>query len=206
MDASTLHGVRRSRGMVLITSLLLLVIVTLLALAMFHGVGLEYRIAGNSMDKQRSLQAAESAQEYGEQWLIANVPQDYGAGEVWGVPCTTANFPASVTTPVMCSNTLESTLSGGNVGIVPWSVSSGSTSGNVGVSYNPGSALTLTAGSSNMVAQYPIVYLSRLGYDLGTPNSLDFVIDAWSYGGSANTVSVVESVYRVTYLAGPTGP
>ncbi len=201
MDANRSHGVRRSRGMVLITSLLLLVVVTLLALAMFHGVGLEYRIAGNNMDKQRSLQAAESAQEYGEQWLMANVPQDYGAAEVWGIPCAAANFTGA-TTPLMCSNTLESTLSGGNVGAVPW----GGSSSNLGVSYNPGGALSTTAGSSTMIAQYPMVYLSRLGYDLGTPNSLDFMVDAWSYGGSASTVSVVERVYRVTYIASPPGP
>jgi type IV pilus assembly protein PilX len=202
MGTNRSHGVRRSRGMVLITSLLILLVVTLLALAMFHGVGLEYRIAGNNMDKQRSLQAAESAQEYGEQWLVANVPQDYGAAEVWGIPCAAANFGSSLTSPLMCSNTLESTLSGGNVGSVPW----GGSGGSLGFSYNPGSALSMTAGTSTMVASYPVVYLSRLGYDLGTPNSLDFVIDAWSYGGSANTVSVVESVYRVTYIASPPGP
>ncbi|MGH8170637.1 MAG: pilus assembly PilX family protein [Steroidobacteraceae bacterium] len=201
MAANRQHGVRHERGMVLITSLLLLIVVTLLALAMFHGVGLEYRIAGNTMDKQRSLQAAESAQEYGEQWLIANVPQDYGAAEVWGIPCAAANFGSSVTAPVMCSNSLESTLAGGNVGSVPWGGGSG-----LGVSYNPGGSLTQTAGSPTMVSQYPVVYLSRLGYDLGTPNSLDFTVDAWSYGGSSGTVSVVESVYRVTYIASPPGP
>lgn len=201
MVANALHGARHDRGMVLITSLLLLVVVTLLALAMFHGVGLEYRIAGNNMDKQRSLQAAESAQQYGEQWLMANVPQDYGAAEVWGIPCAAANFGSSVTAPLMCSNSLESTLSGGNVGSVPWGGSS-----SLGVSYNPGGALTQTAGSPTSISQYPVVYLSRLGYDLGTANSLDFTVDAWSYGGSSGTVSVVESVYRVTYIASPPGP
>ena len=196
MKTNRLRGARRSRGMVLITSLLLLVIVTLLALAMFHGVGLEYRIAGNNMDKQRALQAAESAQEYGEQWLVTNAPQDYGAAEVWGIPCAAANF-TGVTTPVMCSNTLASTLSAGNVGSVPWGGSS-----SLGVSYNPGSDLTQSSsGGQNTVAQLPVVYLSRLGYDLGTANSIDFTIDAWSYGGSSSTVSVVESVYRLTYIS-----
>lgn len=201
MATTGLHCARRHRGMVLITSLLLLVVVTLLALAMFHGVGLEYRIAGNSMDKQRSLQAAESAQQYGEEWLMANVPQDYGAAEVWGIPCAAANF-SSATIPVMCSNSLESTLSGGNVGSVPW----GGSGSSLGISYNPGGALTQTVGSPTMISQYPTVYLSRLGYDLGTANSIDFTVDAWSYGGSSNTVSVVESVYRVTYIASPPGP
>jgi type IV pilus assembly protein PilX len=188
--------------MILITSLLLLVVVTLLALAMFHGVGLEYRIAGNTMDKQRSLQAAESAQEYGEQWLFANAPEDYGAAVVWGVPCATANF-SGATVPVMCSNSLESTLGTSNVGAVPW----GGASSSLGVSYNPGGDLTQSSsGGQNTVAQLPVIYISRLGYDLGTANSLDFTVDAWSNGGSTSTVSVVESVYRVTYIASPPGP
>jgi Tfp pilus assembly protein PilX len=187
--------------MILITSLLLLVVVTLLALAMFHGVGLEYRIAGNNMDKQRSLQAAESAQEYGEQWLMANAPQDSGAAVGWGIPCVAANF-TSVTVPVMCSNTLESTLGYANVGSVPW----GGVASSLGVSYNPGGDLTQSSsGGQNTVANLPVVYLSRLGYDLGTANSIDFIVDAWSNGGSASTVSVVESVYRITYIASPGG-
>ncbi|HEY7888511.1 MAG TPA: PilX N-terminal domain-containing pilus assembly protein [Steroidobacteraceae bacterium] len=196
MRASRLHGAApRSRGMILITSLLLLVVVTLLALAMFHGVGLEYRIAGNNMDKQRSLQAAESAQEYGEQWLIANAPQDYGAAEIWGIPCIAGNF-TTATTPVMCSNSLESTLSGGNVGAVPW----GGAGSSLGVSYNPGGDLTAsTSGGQNTVAQLPVVYISRLGFE--GASSVDFTVDAWSFGGSSSTVSVVESVYRVTYIS-----
>ena len=59
--------------MVLITTILLLVVVTLLALAMLRGVGLETRIAGNVMDKQRALQAATSSEDYAEQWLVNNV-------------------------------------------------------------------------------------------------------------------------------------
>ena len=61
------------QGMVLITTLLLLLVVTILALAMFRGVGMESRIAGNTLDKQRALQGAESAQQFAEQWLISNV-------------------------------------------------------------------------------------------------------------------------------------
>jgi len=196
MNANRLRAAPpRSRGMILITSLLLLVVVTLLAIAMFHGVGLEYRIAGNSLDKQRALQAAESAQEYGEQWLVANAPQDYGGAEIWGIPCAAANFTAA-TTPVMCSNSLLSTIS--SLGSVPW----GGSASSLGVNYNPGGDLTQSStGGQNTVASLPSVYVSRLGYDLGTANSLDFTVDAWSYGGSTSTVSVVESVYRLTYTS-----
>ena len=60
-------------GMVLVTTLLLLIVITILALAMFRGTGLDNRIAGNVLDKQRALQAADSAQEYAEQWLYDDV-------------------------------------------------------------------------------------------------------------------------------------
>ena len=55
--------------MVLVTSLLLLVVVTLLGLSMFRSYGIQQRIAGNVREKQRALQAAMSAQQYGEWWL-----------------------------------------------------------------------------------------------------------------------------------------
>src|SRR6185312_16564834 len=73
--AMTMRPIRKSiqSGMVLITTMLLLVVVTILALAMFRGAGLEQRIAGNTMEKQRALQAAVSSQQYGESWLASNV-------------------------------------------------------------------------------------------------------------------------------------
>ena len=44
----------RQRGMVLVTSLLLLVVVTLLAVSMFRSFGLDEKIAGNLREKQRA--------------------------------------------------------------------------------------------------------------------------------------------------------
>ena len=61
----------RQRGLVLVTTLLLLVVVTLLALGMFRSFGLDEKIAGNMRDKQLALQAAESAQNYAEYWLAS---------------------------------------------------------------------------------------------------------------------------------------
>src|SRR5271170_6586387 len=60
------------RGVVLVSSLLLLLVVTIIALAMFRSFGIQERIAGNMREKQRALQAAVSAQTYAEQWLIGN--------------------------------------------------------------------------------------------------------------------------------------
>jgi type IV pilus assembly protein PilX len=58
------------RGMVLISSLLLLIVVTIIALSMFRSFGMQEKIAGNMREKQRAFQGAVSAQEFAENWLI----------------------------------------------------------------------------------------------------------------------------------------
>ncbi len=57
------------RGMALISSLLLLLIITILALSMFRSFGSQEKIAGNLREKERALHAAESVQQYAEWWL-----------------------------------------------------------------------------------------------------------------------------------------
>src|ERR1700688_2971215 len=57
------------RGLVLVTSLLLLVVFTILAIGMFRSFGLDEKIAGNVREKQRALSAAETAEQFAEYWL-----------------------------------------------------------------------------------------------------------------------------------------
>lgn len=163
-------------GMVLVTSLLLLIVVTLLAVGMFRSFGLDEKIAGNVREKQRALGAAETAEQYAESWLVN------GNGNT-GVPCTT--FVAASVGQV-CSNVLT------NAAQVPWTA---------GVTYLPTvtSANTMnvsTVGGQGTYYFPPAFYISFLG---AAPNGLGniFQIDAVGYGGSADTVAVVESTYIV---------
>ena len=57
------------KGMALVSALLLLVVTTVLALAMFRSFGVLEHIAGNTREKQRAFHAAESARTYAEAWL-----------------------------------------------------------------------------------------------------------------------------------------
>jgi type IV pilus assembly protein PilX len=189
-------------GMVLITTMLLLVVVTLLALAMFRGVGLEERIAGNTMEKQRALQAAVSAQQYAEQWLANNVLSTPA------VDCS-AQASSSTGTPAICTDILANSLDSGTVSNVPWYIGGGQ----VGYSYNPVNASTssgyFTVSTSGGLATYyaaPVVYISQLGPDATLGNAIDYRIDAWSYAGAPNTVAVVESTYQVRYTSKAPGP
>ena len=189
-------------GMVLITTMLLLVVVTLLALAMFRGVGLEERIAGNTMEKQRALQAALSAQQYAEQWLANNVTSSAA------VDCS-AQASSSTAAPAICSNILANSLDSGTVANVPWKIGGGT----VGYGYDPVNASTntnyfpiSTTGGPDTYYSAPVMYVSQLGVDATLSNAVDYRIDAWSYAGAQSTVAVVESTYQIRYTSKPPGP
>ncbi|TLY57154.1 MAG: hypothetical protein E6K52_15005 [Gammaproteobacteria bacterium] len=83
------------RGMVLISSLLLLLIITILGVSMFRSFSIQEKVAGNVREKQRALQAAEIAQQYAEWWL--------------------AQGNNSAVTPVLCNSLLSANLSQGQV-------------------------------------------------------------------------------------------
>ena len=180
------HQPRGSRGMVLITTLLLLLVVTILALAMFRGVGLENRIAGNTLDKQRALQGANSAQQYAEQWLISNIESV--------APMDCSSDPQATALPVICNMPLVKQVAGGQVAVAPWYISGTA----VGFTYNPNNQLTIsTTGGANSFYGAPVAYIGELGEDATIANATDYIVDAWSYGGSQSTVAVVESVYQI---------
>jgi len=168
---NTHSGRRRTRGMVLITSLLLLIVVTILALAMFRGFGLDEQIAGNMRDKQLALHAAESAEQYAEWWLSnGNSPA--------AVNCT--GFVA-YTVGQVCTNPPA------NVNSTPWPA---------GVTYTPDNRGLTNATTMSSPPAYYITYLGTPSLATGLTGSL-YQIDAVGFGGSANTTAVVESTYLV---------
>lgn len=195
-NAATSRVTDYQRGMVLITTLLLLIVVTILALAMFRGVGLDNRIAGNALDKQRALQAADSAQQYAEQWLFENVMSQ--------TPVDCSGNPASTTTIEICTEPLVNQVANGQVATVPWNINSVT----VGASYNPNNVVTTsTSGGTTTLYGLPVTYIGELGTDATYANATDYVVDAWSYGGSDETVAVVESTYQIRlYVASGTSP
>ncbi len=176
MILSTSHRKARQGGMVLITALLLLIVVTILAVGMFRSFGLDEKIAGNMREKHRALNAAETAEQYAEWWLSS------GNGSN-GINCTTM-LAANI--GQVCSNVMTNaaTLP------LPWTV---------GVSYAPGAPTAMnvtTAGGSDSYYFTPTFYISYLGL---SPSGLGAVyqIDAAGYGGSPDTAAVIESTYLV---------
>ena len=176
------------RGVVLVSSLLLLLVVTIMALSMFRSSGMQEKVAGNMREKQRALQAAVSAQTYAEQWLIAN------SATAAPVVCNSL-LSANAGLGQICSNKLW--LSTPSVTTVPWAVAGVA---NVGVTYIPPTmnVAAASAASSNNYVSAPTFYITDAGAsaDPNVPGEI-FQIDAVGYGGNSNTAAVVESTYAV---------
>jgi type IV pilus assembly protein PilX len=189
---------RSARGFVLIASLLLLVVMTLIALAMFHSFGIQELVAGNVREKQRAVQSALAAEQYAEIWLTApgNVLSNI-------VDCSTVTLQAysSTSVPYLCLKPISSVIS---VTSVPWKIS-GNEVGFVffpGASAGAGNGLTSTgdmtvstSGGLNSYYEAPRFYIGLLS---ATASQAVFRIDAWSWGGTPNTTAVVEANYTVT--------
>ena len=181
------------RGMVLISSLLLLLVVTIIALSMFRSFGIQEKIAGNIREKQRALSAAVLAEEYAENWLDNN-----GNSTSASVVCSNL-LNANVGQGQICSNKLSTVVA--DVTSVPWTISGAP----VGVSYLPPNmaiSTTTSVSAANVLnpSYYaaPTFYISDMGpsADPTIPGEI-YQIDAVGYGGSSNTVAEVESTYAV---------
>ena len=175
------HAPRRSRGFVLIVGLLYLVVLTLLSIAMFRSFGLQERIAGNTRDKQRAFEAAQSALQYGEWWL----GQGNGSS---GITCTGVVNGNVVTSMRVCSNALVDPVT-----TWPWPVRTEYVPPNMTVAV--GGGVVALGGDINYQAK-PGLYLSYLGL---TPNGLAqlYQVTAFGSGGNADTAAIVQSTYQI---------
>lgn len=180
----------RERGMALVSSLLLLLIITIIAMSMFRSFGSQEKIAGNLREKDRALHAAESAQQYAEWWLTQ--PAGSVAASAPVTCAVGAALNANAGQGQICTN--ASSLV--NLGInttqqLPWPVSY--------VQYSPmGMATPLQAGNNNdpAYAWTPGFYIVDLGLAADAAGEA-YQIDAFSSGATTGTVAVVESTYEV---------
>jgi len=184
------------RGVVLISSLLLLLVVTIMALSMFRSFGTQEKIAGNMREKQRAVQAANSTQQYAEWWLAnqsgAIFAVSQGSAVAADVVCSNAVIDANANIGAaggqICINTLAS-LTGVNA--AAWPVSAPA----IGVLYTP--PLMNSAGQTDIYPQRPRFYIADVG-PLVTARGEVYQIDAYSMGLTTNAIAVVESTVAIT--------
>lgn len=167
----SVHG--SQTGLALVSALLMLLIITLLGVSLFLGVSLQQRAAGNSMQKTRALELAQSATAAAERWLDAN------HGRLVPVACS-----ATVTTFRMCISPPSTPADPST-----W-VNAGATHvALANVTVNPG-------GGPNTYYAPPAVWITFLGRATMGPGNL-YEIDAQAYSGNANTLAVTQAVYYV---------
>ena len=190
MNAQTSPRAAVQRGVALISSLLLLLIITILALSMFRSFGTQERIAGNLREKDRALHAAVSAQQYGEWWLTQGSNTAIGA-----VACALGTFSANLGQGQICNQTpiqagFNVTQVGTTVPTAGWATQ---------VTYVPPTMGVPGVAGANGDPPYfaaPAFYIADLGV-AGDAAGEAYQIDAYGYGSAAGTVAVVESTYEV---------
>jgi type IV pilus assembly protein PilX len=174
---------RKQSGMALMTAILLLVVMTIMATSMMSSYGVEEKIAGNTREKERALNAAVSAQQYAEYWLSTNSPV-----------AATCTGPVSSNIGQVCNAALTTPEQ------LPWAsyvTYTQFTSNPI----DPANPITITGSGPATQGTYfaaPVFYIQDLGANPGTPAGELYQIDATGYGGTANAVAVVESTYVIT--------
>ena len=75
------------KGVVLIVSLMILLIMSLLAISSINSSRLDEKMASNAMDYKRAFQAAEMGLRYAETWLLNQhtevIPSEIGENNIW---------------------------------------------------------------------------------------------------------------------------
>ena len=185
MSAHPSSPVVAQRGVALISSLLLLIIITILALSMFRSFGTQEKIAGNLREKDRALHAAVSAQQYGEWWLTQGNNAAIGSVVCAAGPPLSANLGQGQ----ICKQTLDQA---GYTVTQPatWAAQ---------IQFVPPTMGVAGVGGANGDPSYfaaPAFYIADLGV-AGDGAGEAYQIDAYGYGSTDGTVAVVESAYEV---------
>lgn len=167
----SVHG--SQAGLALVSALLMLLIITLLGVSLFLGVSLQQQAAGNSMEKTRALELAQSVTTAAERWLDAN----YETLAPVACSATATTFRLCVEPPV----TPADPATWVNAGATRVSLDQVSISGN--------------GGLGTYYAQ-PVVWIAFLGRATMGPGNL-YEIDTQAYSGNSNTQAVTQAVYYV---------
>lgn len=178
-------SVRRERGYTLIIGLLLLLVLTLFAVGMFRSSGLQERIAAGTRDKQRALEAAQSALQYGEWWL------GQPSSSLSSVTCASPNNGNILANMRVCSAAVNNPTS------LPWGIGSTYTPPAMTASGGGGMAGASSPAGDINYAAVPGLYISYVGPRSDGLAQL-YQVTAYGYGGDATTAAVVQSTYQIS--------
>lgn len=166
----------------LIASLLMLVVMTLLAVSMYHNFTVQENVASNTKEKGRSFQLAQSTLQYAEYVLVHNAAS---------LPSTVSCASGTVfTTLTICSNSYSITNPTSATGVTSLASYQAYTS------MQPGITVSTTAGNNTYYAS-PQYYYQYLGVAPGGGGQI-YQVTALSYGSTPNAVAAVQSTYMLS--------
>lgn len=184
------HNQHRQRGVALIASLLIMLLMTIVALSVFRNNNLTERLSGGTRDKQRAFQVAQAALSYGEWWLTQQTTTVLSP-----VTCSTTT---TFTSLQVCTTVAGSTASA----IATLKNYQGFAPTNMVVNASGGLA---TNGDINY-SQRPGIYISTNGKLTATGQIL-YQVTAVGYGGTNGTsgAQVVVQSYFVLNASSVSG-
>jgi type IV pilus assembly protein PilX len=182
----------KQRGFVLIASMLMLVVLTFMAVAMYHNVTTQQSMTANTKEKGRAFQMAQSTLQYGEYELLTR------GLDIYPTNCTAPPSPSSTFTVCGSSPTEAASVFNPSSSNPQWSIKNAMTydpdnqDSNVDISTTPG---------QNTYYKEPQYYVQYLGTTTATtcPTSKPalYQVTALAFGASPNTVAVVQSTYQL---------
>lgn len=175
------------------TTVMALLILTMLALAMYRGFGLQQKIAGNTREKEKAFQAAQNALEFAEAGVLL---QGKTAG-ITASPCGSADKVDALDKVRVCDVALVKPADPDN-----W----------IGFSSYKPPAMTVSTGNTTFTDELgrldtsyfknPQLYV-RILYGNTDPNTIMYEVTASANGGTNDTTAVVKSVYSVAAALAP---
>ncbi|MBW8328804.1 MAG: hypothetical protein K0M48_06540 [Thiobacillus sp.] len=170
IDTLLLPPRQRQAGMALITGLMLMVALTLLAMAAMRTTMLEERMSGNARDRDMAFQAAEAALRAGEQVLRG------------------ATLPTFATGTAYTPRIAQGTLTDYWISTHPWSTQS------IVMGWVPVGA---NAAPRYVIEEMPAKTGGGGGLGVGAiPDTGVYRVTARGVGRSANTMAILQAVYE----------
>lgn len=182
---------RQQKGAVLVVALVILLVMTMIGISSMSDSTLQERMAGNSQQKDLSMNAADTALKAAEQWLFDNIRNSGDLAQFNSENGLYTTYPSTFIREVSILTDhldIESNTS-----------------------WTAGNSVEVNALSSAVVYQNPRYIIEYIGVDLGAAGrsvtSLNagvrtgnegylFRITAIGWGRNPNIYSVLESTYR----------
>jgi type IV pilus assembly protein PilX len=177
---------RKQGGFVLIASMLMLIVLTFMAVGLYHNMTSQENMSSNTKEKGRAFQMAQSTLQYAEYQLLTN-----GLNTV---PTGSCAAPPTGNAFTICANT------GPN--LVGPSSSASVMSITNGMTYNPTTddsnvKFSETGGIGTYYAE-PEYFVEYLGQSPVYTCAKLYQITALAYGGTGGTAAAVQSTYQLT--------